>query len=70
MKYNLKDDKGRILIAMNEAGEMAVARYPDLDKALKEYLIDFYKEVNIGGDDGVEQLRKFLNFETDEEFCS
>lgn len=70
-KFLIKDKRDRVLISVSNNGKFAIARYPDLDEESKKYIIDFFKESNEEGEKGVERLRKFLDYETNEnEFCS
>ena len=69
-KCIIKDRQDRTLVLMGSNGKLVIARYPDLDEQLKNYIIDFYRESSEEGEKGVEKLRKFLNYESDEnEFC-
>ena len=65
---NIVDKKGRDIIVFNKKGDPAIARFPDLDEAEKEYMVEVYVELT--GEDP-DKVMKFLNYESDEnEFCS
>jgi len=64
----IKDSKGREILKINEKGQIAAGRYPDLDKKLKSYVVKLYSELT--GKPKKEVLA-FLNYRTEEnEFCS
>ena len=65
--FVVKDDQDRILMK-NKGDKMAIARFPDLDEKLKNYLAQLYASST--GED-INKAKQFLNYETDtNEFCS
>jgi hypothetical protein len=66
--FKLLDKHKREIIVCNEYGKLAVGRYPDLTQEEKDFIIDFY--VNINGVDK-EKIVSFLDFEEEDDlFCS
>lgn len=67
MKEIIKDQSGRDIIC-HRNGILAIARYPDMDEATKEYIIDLYYEAT--GTDR-HKIRNFLDFKDENHvFCS
>ena len=63
----IQDEKGRDIIVINDKGETAFARFPDLDVETKEYMIEVYREIS---NEDSQKLRDFLDYKSDEdEFC-
>ena len=66
----VKDNRNRILMR-NNGDKVAVARFPDLDETLKDYLAQLY--VDLTGNE-ISKVEQFLNYENEEneenEFCS
>ena len=68
MNTLLVDDKGRTILAIGDNGRLAIARYPDLSKEYKDYVVDCFRQLTDGD---WQKLERFLNFEEDDsEFCS
>jgi hypothetical protein len=68
MSFEIKDNKGRVLVHMNRKGRLALSRYPDLNEKEITNLVKVYHELS--GDD-VNGIEKFLRYENeDEKFCS
>jgi hypothetical protein len=63
----VKDDKGRVIVRA-KGGQVAIARFPDMDETTKEYVAKVYADLT-GRD--ADKAMQFLNYETDtNEFCS
>ena len=63
----VKDEKDRIVIRA-KGGQVAIARFPDMDEATKEYVARVYEDLTGRGTD---KTMQFLNYETEtDEFCS
>jgi hypothetical protein len=68
MSFELKDNKGRILVHMNRKGKLALSRYPDLSEEEITNLTEFFHEMS--GKNPVD-IKSFLKFKNDDEkFCS
>jgi hypothetical protein len=61
------DEKGRAVVRINESGDYLVARYPDMTEIIKQCIVEFCEEV---GDMDANHVRRFLDFQSDESFCS
>lgn len=69
--YTIEDEKKRTIIILSEAGEVAIARFPDMSDKLKELIIGFYEISAVREASEVERLKQFLNYKTNEhKFCS
>jgi len=69
MSFEVKDQKGRVLIHMNKKGKLALSRFPDLKDKEVNGLIKLYCELDSDADPI--DIEKFLRFEEEEEkFCS
>lgn len=67
MSVVIKDSKEREVVKINNKGQMAIARFPDMDEKFKAYIIDLYKEMT---NESPQKLRDFLDYKTEEnEFC-
>ncbi len=67
MSLEVVDNKGRIILMVNDKGEMATARYVDLEQRYKDYIIQMFRDMT---DKDVDKLKKFLDYEEDtDEFC-
>jgi len=67
MNFEVKDAQDRVVIKIDDAGNLGVARFPDLPEEFKTYVIEIYKELT---DEDPEALRRFLDYEEEEdEFC-
>jgi hypothetical protein len=63
----IRDEKGRSIIKINDKGRIAIARFPDLSKQMKECIIDLYGEVT--NEDPI-KLMEFLDYKCENnEFC-
>ena len=63
----IKDEKGREIININNNGKIAVARFPDMSDAVKEYIIDLYKDMT---NEDIELIKDFLEYKAeDNQFC-
>jgi hypothetical protein len=68
MSLEVVDNKGRIILKVNDKGEMATARYVDLEQGYKDYIIQMFRDMT---DKDIDKLKKFLDYEEDtDEFCS
>lgn len=68
MNNVVKDEKGRILISVNDKGRIAISRYVEMDVATKDYVAETYS--NLSGED-MDDVMAFLNFEVDTDlFCA
>jgi len=68
MSFEIKDQKGRILLHMNRKGKLALSRFTDLTEEEMKSLAELYHELS---GDSVEETLTFLRFEEQEEiFCS
>jgi len=64
----IKDEKGREIININNNGKMAVARFPDMSDAVKECIIELYKDMT---NEDIELIKDFLEYKTeDNQFCA
>ena len=69
MAFEVKDDKGRVLLHMNSKGKLALGRFPDLTENEISELVGLYCELDSSA--VPEEIEKFLRFEEEEEkFCS
>lgn len=63
----VKDEKDRIVVRV-KGGQVAIARFPDMDEVTKDYVAKVYEDLT-GRD--VDKTLQFLNYETEtNEFCS
>lgn len=63
----IQDEKGRTIVIINDKGETAFARFPDLEETTKDYMIELCKGIS---EEDPEKLRDFLNYKSEEdEFC-
>lgn len=68
MAFTLEDDNGRTLLVVNDNGQFAFSRFPDMNIQTKTELIEIYKELS--GTISNEFL-DFLDFRNNtEQFCS
>lgn len=66
--FLIRDSRNREVIRINGKGQIAIARYPDLDNSFKEYAASLYSELT--GSKKKETM-DFLNYKCEEnEFCS
>ncbi len=64
----IKDSRGREIVRINNKGQIAIARYPDLNKRFKNYVAKLYSELT---GKNKKEIVNFLNYKTEEnEFCS
>lgn len=64
----IKDEKGREIIRINKKGKMAIARYPDMNNDIKDYIIGVYIKIT---NKDKKEIVDFLNYIGEEnEFCS
>lgn len=67
----IKDDKNRDIIKIGNNGKIAVARFPDMSKSIKQYIIAVYKETTSEDAESLKNLEDFLDYKSEEnEFCS
>ena len=67
-KILIKDSKGREIVRINNKGQIAAARYPDLDKKFKKYVATLYSDLT---GESKKKMMDFLDYRTKEnEFCS
>ena len=67
MSFEIRDDKDRVIIKVDEKGKIAAARYPDLSEEFKQYIVETYAELT---NEDPEKLKRFLDYEEeDDEFC-
>lgn len=67
-KTIIKDEKGRDIIRIGPSGRMAVARYPDMDAKIKDYVSGLYVKLT---NRDKKEIIDFLNYVGEEnEFCS
>ena len=67
METIIKDDKDRDIIIIRNNGQMVIARFPDMQQSIKDYIISLYKDST---DEDETKLRDFLDYKTEEdEFC-
>ena len=67
MSLEVVDEKGRVILKVNDKGEMATARYVDLSDAHKDFIVKMFEDMT---NEDIEKLRRFLDFEEDtDEFC-
>lgn len=63
----IRDEKGRDVIKINEKGRIAIARFPDMSKETKDYIIELYGEVT---NEDPSKLMEFLEYKCENnEFC-
>lgn len=67
MSIVIKDPKGRVVVKTNNRGQMAIARFPDMENSFKGYIVELYREMT---NEDPQKLRDFLDYKTEEnEFC-
>ena len=44
METIIKDDKDRDIIIIRNNGQMVIARFPDMQQSIKDYIISLYKD--------------------------
>lgn len=63
----VRDDKGRVILTFGSNSQVVVGRYVDMTEVVKDYIISVYSETT---DEDLVKVRKFLDFEEDENaFC-
>jgi hypothetical protein len=63
----IKDDKDRVLLKVNEHGQVVIGRYEDLSEELQVQVIDIFVELT-GKDRN--KAKAFLEYKDDEDaFC-
>ena len=67
---DIEDEKGRVLLSINDSGEIDVARFPDMSPELIEQVLFYYEELSECTKSDVNQMRSFLRYEGENEFCS
>jgi len=69
MSFEVKDQKGRVLIHMSKKGKLALSRFPDLTNKEVNGLSQLYCQLDSSANPI--EIEKFLRFEEEEEkFCS
>jgi hypothetical protein len=64
----IRDDKDRLILAIDENGKIAISRFSDMSDQYKDYLKNIYSELTGINENKVTQ---FLNFEESESIlCS
>jgi len=64
----IEDDSGRTLAILNENGDIAVSRFPDMSKDMKDRVVELY--IKATGEEEA-RIRDFLDYNsTENEFCS
>lgn len=67
-KTIIRDEKGRDIIRISHKGRMAVARYPDMNDKIKDYIVRIYVKTTRRD---TKEIIDFLNYIGEEnEFCS
>jgi hypothetical protein len=73
-KLNVKDKKGRVLLKINEFGQVALARYPNMSEYTIKKLCELLAPLLEGDEEKDQKIKNvvsFLRFESDENmFCS
>jgi trans-2-enoyl-CoA reductase len=63
----IKDNIGREIVKMNENGDIAIARFPDMSEELKKIVSEMYSELT-GEEIGI--VKDYLDYKNEiEEFC-
>ena len=68
MGFEIKDNKGRVIIKVSDDNDIAIARFPDMEDDVKDCIVEYYTEMT---GECADKVRKFLDFkEGEDEFCS